>query len=149
MLRMREPENGKLELKMTSMIDVVFLLLIFFLVTLSIPREEGAIETTLARAPSELDGRVPPEVEDKQKELPDVLLHISRTAAGRVRKELNMQPVLNDGMLLERLTALREASPDGCVVIHCNADVPYAEMVNAIGIVQMARLKIAIAGLHG
>ncbi|MGB0767201.1 MAG: biopolymer transporter ExbD [Phycisphaeraceae bacterium] len=45
--------GGRFELKLTSMIDVVFLLLVFFVVTATFTHDEG---TLLATMPGEMDG---------------------------------------------------------------------------------------------
>ena len=61
--KVRAELQEKLELKMTPMIDVVFLLLIFFIVTLQIPREEAMIEAELPQARG--DGEVTAEDETR------------------------------------------------------------------------------------
>ena len=137
-------EAERIEIKMTSMIDMVFLLLIFFIVTLQYPREEGMIETRLPSAESVGEVTTP---DERPEEFEDIILRITKGPAGNVRKYVQGTHMLNDMVLLGRLEALRTLHENGRVVIQCQDDVPYEELVNAISLVQIARLKIAFADL--
>ena len=85
-------EQEKLELQMTSMIDVVFLLLVFFIVTLKIPKEEQLIETDLPKAKG--GGKTSAEQEERE-EFEDVLLTLvpDNIHAGRAKVLVNGQHV--------------------------------------------------------
>lgn len=141
----RAQGKEKLELQMTSMIDVVFLLLIFFIVTLAIPKEEAMIVTTLRGLEEPGPGPLPPV---PPKEFDDVVLLITRDEFGGVKRYMRNTPMLNDGMLLSYMRGFRELYPDGRVIIQCTDKVPYKELVSTIGLAQVADLKIGFADLH-
>lgn len=141
----RAKDGAKLELQMTSMIDVVFLLLIFFIVTLAIPKDEAMIETTLRGGES---GELVPPSPGPSQDFPDVVLRISRDESGNVKKYIRNTPMPNDGVLLGYLKEFRELYPDGRVVISCADKVPYKELVSAISLTRIADLTIAFADLH-
>jgi len=142
--RQRSEQEEKIELKMTSMIDVVFLLLIFFIVTLQIPREEAMIETNLPRA----RGTGEAVAEDEMKvEFEDVLLSLRR-ANGLVEIYVNQQPIPGTYMLIAKLKTFSELNPQGRVIIDCADNVPYKGLIEAISAAQIAELDISFANLR-
>jgi len=139
-------QEEKLELKMTGMVDVVFHLLIFFIVTLRIPREEGMIETELPRAKG--TGEVSAVQEQRRQEFEDVLLHIARDPqSGRVRTYVSNQLMRTPEQLLGRLKLFHDLNEQGRVVVKCEDDVPYQHLVEAISLVRAAGLPMAFADL--
>jgi biopolymer transport protein ExbD len=139
-------QDDELELKMTSMIDVVFLLLIFFIVTLQIPKQEAMIETELPQAsgpsPNEAVDEEPPE------EFEDILLTLQKDPnTGQVKTYVSGQWMMTPGQLASRLTMFRNINDSGRVVIRCQDEVPYKELVMAISIVQSVELPMAFADL--
>ena len=135
--------EDKIELKMTAMIDVVFLLLIFFIVTLQIPREEGMIETNLPKAEGVGETQAP---EEMRAEFEDVRLTLRKTA-GRVETCVNDQPVSSLKLLIARLKSFSELYPEGRVIINCADEVPYQDLIRAINAAQIAELTIAFSNL--
>ena len=139
-------QQEKLALQMTPMIDVVFQLLIFFVVTLSIPKEEAMIETELprARGGGEVVGTEP----QVREEFEDILLSIVKEpVTGRARIYVNNQWMMNSRQLLGRLEMFRSLNEKGRVVVQCGDDVPYKDLIEAISIVQIAELPMAFANL--
>src|SRR5687767_6443951 len=61
-MKLRKKELGKTELNMTAMIDIVFQLLIFFIMTFKISEQEGdfSIKMPLSGSGSAVDVLVPP-----------------------------------------------------------------------------------------
>ena len=142
--RRRAEQEEKIELKMTSMVDVVFLLLIFFIVTLSIPREEAMIETNLPKA----RGTGEAVAEDETKvEFEDVLLTL-RKSNGLVELYVNDQPIPGTYMLIAKLKTFSELYPEGRVIIDCDDKVPYRSLIEAISAAQIAELDISFANLR-
>ena len=136
----------KIELKMTSMIDCVFLLLIFFIASLRIPKDEAMIETLIPQAKGTGQATVTQELTGK--EFNDILLHIAVDEAGNVRKYLGDQWMIAPGQLLSRLKQFQELNENGRVVIQCDDRVPYKDLIEAISIVNLARLGISFANLR-
>lgn len=140
-------EDEQLELQMTSMIDVVFLLLIFFIVTLQIPKQEAMIETDLpqAKGPSRTES-----VDDEppEQEFEDILLDLQKDATtGEVKTFVSGQRMMTPGQLASRLRMFQNINESGRVVIRCQDEVPYKDLVMAISIVQNVELPMAFADL--
>ena len=139
-------QQEKLALQMTPMIDVVFQLLIFFIVTLNIPKEEAMIETELprARGGGEVTGTEP----QVREEFEDILLSIVKEpVTGQARIYVNNQWMMNSRQLLGRLEMFRNLNEKGRVVVQCGDNVPYKDLIEAISIVQIAELPMAFANL--
>jgi biopolymer transport protein ExbD len=139
-------QQEKLALQMTPMIDVVFQLLIFFIVTLNIPKEEAMIETELprARGAGEVTGQEP----QTREEFEDILLSIVKEpVTGQARIYVNNQWMMNSRQLLGRLEMFRNLNEKGRVVVQCGDNVPYKDLIEAISIVQIAELPMAFANL--
>lgn len=138
-------EEEKMELKMTSMIDVVFLLLIFFIVTLQIPEPEVMIETELPRADDVGLTEAERELED---EFEDLQLRILwNETAGRSEIRFNERPVPGQTQLLGLLRIAQRMHPTGRVIVMCDDDVPYDDLIQTISTVQMTELPMAFADL--
>ncbi len=139
-------DEEKMELKMTSMIDVVFLLLIFFIVTLQIPEPEVMIETELPAAQDEGEHTA---MEDMDiHEFRDLQLRLlwNETAA-RTEIRLNNEPVPGQRQLEGRLRLAHRLHPDGRIVIACDDDVPYNDLIQTIATIQLTNMPLAFADL--
>lgn len=138
-------DEDELELKMTSMIDVVFLLLIFFIVTLRIPEEEAMIETELPQAagPGQQTGTT-----EEREEFEDILLTLRKDdTTGQVKTYVSGQWMMSPEQLASRLKMFRNINENGRVVVRCQDEVPYKKLVEAISIVQYVELPMAFADL--
>ena len=142
----RTQQEDKMELKMTSMIDVVFLLLIFFIVTLDIPKQEGMIDTELPKATGTGKTTTDEEQEERQ-EFEDIMLTITQDASGKVKTHVQGQWMMNYSQLRGKLRMYSRLKDDARVVVRCANDVPYKHLVKAISIVQMAGLPLAFANV--
>ncbi len=139
-------EEEKMELKMTSMIDVVFLLLIFFIVTLQIPQPEVMIETELPRADEE--GEHTAEEELDREEFMDLRLRLAWNATtNRSEIRLNEEPVRGWRQLEGRLTMAHRLHPDGRIIVACDDEVPYDDLIQAISSIQASGLPMVFADL--
>lgn len=139
-------QDDELELRMTSMIDVVFLLLIFFIVTLQIPEQEAMIETELPQATG--PGKSTAEEEQEREEFEDILLTLRKDpSTGKVKTFVSGQWMTTPGRLARRLTMFRNINENGRVVVRCQDKVPYKDLVMAISVVQSVELPMAFADL--
>lgn len=140
-----QQEEDKMEIKMTGMIDVVFLLLIFFIVTMQIPEPEVMIETELPRA--EGVGESEAEEEDRE-DFEDLRLHLVwNETADRAEITFNNQSIPGQDQLRSRLEMAHRLHPDGRVIIMSDDDVPYDDLIQTISTVQMTDLAMAFADL--
>lgn len=139
-------DDEELELRMTSMIDVVFLLLIFFIVTLKIPEDEAMIETYVPEAAG--TGDVQAEKETKE-EFKDIMLTLRKeSGSGEVKTFVSGQRMRSAGQLANRLKMFRNINDEGRVVVECADDVPYADLIEAISVVQAVELPMAFGNLN-
>jgi biopolymer transport protein ExbD len=140
-MRVKPGQEEKLELNMTPMIDVVFQLLIFFMVTLRIPPTEAIIETALPKAKG--PGEVSNDVIKDEEEFEDIRLIIAKDQTGTVQRFVNQMMVRSDRQLKSQLVTMKGIHAKGRVVVVCGDDVPYQHLVRAISLVQEAGLPIA------
>ncbi|MCA9175420.1 MAG: biopolymer transporter ExbD [Planctomycetales bacterium] len=130
-----------LDVAMTPMIDVVFLLLVFFVWTASFSIVEYALPTavtqTAGNQPANLDTPPPPEA--------DFDNVVVRVLAGP-RFELNGQTLETISELQERLREISSVRTDTPTVIHPDADVAMGAAVDAFDAARSAGFtKVAFA----
>ena len=134
----RRVEAERVSLRLTPMIDVVFLLLVFFMYTARFRTLEGQLGVFLPR------GRASAEVaEELKKEMKSVTLSL-RWEAGRTSVTLEGAEFQDTdpeqlfgyldlrGAVTTKLLRLRELVPDSDIVIDSSFDVPVEYFVGAI-----------------
>lgn len=135
-MRRKRADDGHKEatLDITSTIDVVFLLLIFFIATIQLPDPEANIRAFLPREDIAETG---PGDEAEPEETKDETV-IRITMRGARTLELNGAPVAGGYRELDtRLGALKRVAVDGVdtrVILDAGPDVPYRFVVNALDI---------------
>lgn len=132
MYRIRKPratENA--EINLTPMLDIVFIMLIFFVVTTSFVKESG-IEVN--RPASQTSERV---------ERGNLLIAI--TPQGQIW--LAGEPVAL-GALAPRIKRLREQNPEGSVIIQGDTDAPVGLLVKVMDQVRLAGVKRMAIAAH-
>lgn len=135
MLLTRQKQNPVApQLNMASMVDVVFLLLIFFMCTSSFTQIEDKLTTQLSQIGS---GTTQETIE-----LPPVHIHLQRSASGAVliscENEIFRESEYNN--FLKKLTEWR-AIDDMRVIIEGEGTVPFGSMVRAIDACYQADLR--------
>ncbi len=120
-MRKRKKNKGEAaKLEMTPMIDVVFQLLIFFIVTL---KQEDIL--------SHLDvSRPAPSKETKQEAQPDELLTIMVFSGGYI---MNGQR-FTIGAIDKKLTKVASFSKDVPVIIKCTPDSPHGRLIALLNV---------------
>jgi len=132
----------KMEINMTPMIDVVFQLLIFFLVTLKMPRSEVMIETDLPTAKG--PGTIKTDIPTPDEEFEDIRLVIYKDpSTGAVQRYINDMMVRSDSQLYSQLTNMKKLYAKGRVIVICADNVAYKYVVRTITIVQQSELPMA------
>jgi len=134
----RRVEPERVSLRLTPMIDVVFLLLVFFMFAARFRTLEGQLGVFLPK------GRASPEIaEELKKEMKAVTLSL-RWVDGRPRVTLEgaefeetdpeqLFGYLNlTGALTAKLLKLKELIPDSAIVIDSSFDLPAEYFVGAI-----------------
>jgi biopolymer transport protein ExbD len=121
---------------MTSMIDVVFLLLIFFVCTAAGQIREWLIPTELPAAGS-VEAALP--VVPEESWSVEVWLTLTRDAAARKTLiEMNGSLFDDPAILIERLNQLAEIGPESPVILDISADVPLEDWLRIYDACQTA-----------
>lgn len=126
-VRNTSSEKESSQLQMSAMIDVVFLLLIFFVMTFQITAVEGDVPIDMAQASDTAGGDPPREFQ----------LHVHLYAS----PDGTLEYIQLDGRRLSTIGELRGAinglvdtvSPDDCyVILHSDPDLQYQHAMDAI-----------------
>jgi len=123
-----------LEVKMTPMIDVVFLLLVFFVWTSSFELPEFDLPSAIAQAPdlgssSDADSNPPIEVFD------EIVIRLI-AVEDRVRIEMNGQPVEDSQTLKGRIAKILRIGVQPPVIVDPDPTVSMAEAVRIYDLVR-------------
>jgi biopolymer transport protein ExbD len=131
-LKLQIKQQEEPEINLTPLIDVVFLMLIFFMVTTTFIRE-GTLELSL------------PEASPEPRE--SVTQHMELVISARGDYFLDGQPLVNRQARTVRLALERLAGEGGTgLIIRADADTPHQAVVTALDAAGQAGLKhISIA----
>ncbi len=128
--------SGELEIKMTPMIDVVFLLLIFFVWTASFQIVEQllpssvSMEKSAAGAASQVE--IPPEELDFEQVVVRLLWQ-----DGHIAWTINQAPVGSLKELRSRLAGIAKIKSDAPVVIDPDAEVPLGHVIDVYDVARL------------
>ncbi len=126
-------KKKRCEIQLTSLIDVVFQLLIFFMIT-----------TTFSKVVTKLDVKLPEAKAVVEQRKKNTIIEISLDGKVAFNGDLVTYPQLNN-----RLEEVAQVNPDEVVIIKADKTVEYGLVVKAIGMCKSHRLnKIAMAALQ-
>lgn len=137
-------DQSGLEIKMTPMIDVVFLLLVFFVWTASFHAVEYLLPSSLSQQlgnASVIDSP-PPEAEFE-----DVIVRIL-WQDDQVVWQVNGQDVLSLDEVKQRLQLVAGIKTDAPVILHPDEEVPVGDVIDVYDISRIAgfdKIQFAIA----
>ena len=127
-------DEDYIQLNLTAMVDVVMLLIIFFVSNLKFPKEEGALSANLPRAGrAAQQGEAPPKI-DK------VVIGLDYTGS-RINVIVNNQPIGGLTQLDTKLFLLQRQIPEAEVTLDVRPDVPYDYVVNVFNICAKRNFK--------
>lgn len=112
------------ELELAPMIDVVFLLLIFFIVTWQFARFERNMDISVPAAE---------ETDDTKQTVGEIILNVREN--GEVI--LNGSVVSSDDLIL-RLGAISEAYPDQAVILRGDSKATFQHIINVLDLIKKA-----------
>ena len=135
-MRIPEHDRDREFGSMTPMIDVVFLLLIFFVVTASSQVREAFLPTDLQKSGVVQSDLPPPEEENLTVEI--WLNLIFDGGSDQTFVDMNGTVYNNVGKLKEQLRALAELGPENPVILDINPDVPLRDVVDVYDTCQAA-----------
>jgi biopolymer transport protein ExbD len=139
-------DQGGLEIKMTPMIDVVFLLLVFFVWTASFHAVEYLLPSSLSQQlgnAAVIDSQAPP----PEVEFEDVIVRIV-WQDDHVVWQVNGQDVLSLGEVKQRLQLVAGIKTDAPVILHPDEEVPVGDVIDIYDISRIAgfdKIQFAIA----
>ncbi len=131
-MAIKHEEEPSVEVQLTPLIDCVFLLLIFFLVSSQLKKVEKRLDVKLPDA----------QVVKTYKATPDII-SVGVTARGNLY--VNARPV-GAGGLLDALRAAKAARPGCRVVLDGDVHAPFRAVVQALDACAMQGLEVA--GIH-
>jgi biopolymer transport protein ExbD len=131
-IRKREDRDPETQLQLSSLIDVVFLLLVFFVLTFRIVAMEGDFNVRMATLPE------PGTLVDV--DLPPMQVRLQADSEGALTTvELNGQRLAGPDGLRNRLLSLAESNstasgllPNSEMVLHCDPNLKYDYVVQII-----------------
>lgn len=136
----------ELEIKMTPMIDVVFLLLVFFVWTASFHAVEYLLPSSLSQKQgtdqTTNQAEPPPEVEFE-----DIVIRIT-FVDDRPAWSVNGQPAASLTEVHDRLTLVADIKTDSPVILHPDESVPVGNVIDVYDATRLAgfsQIQFAIA----
>ncbi len=131
-MSLKRPQNLMAEFSMASMTDVIFLLLVFFMVTSTFVFPT-AIEVNL------------PEGTDQSSEKPSTRVFVDSLGYYHVSfDDAALQPVAKDSLAMV-LTDYNKENPDKGIAVYADADVKYGKVVEVLNIGAENSLKMVLA----
>jgi biopolymer transport protein ExbD len=127
--------RGELDIKMTPMIDVVFLLLVFFVWTASFQIVERVLPSNLAAVVGTLPANadeIPPPEEDFDK----IVVRV-RWLDGQPAWTINDTQVVSLPQIRSRLEAIADIKRDAPVILHPDQDVPLGHVIDLYDITRL------------
>jgi biopolymer transport protein ExbD len=140
--------QGTLEVPMTPMIDVVFLLLIFFVWTTSFAIPESDLLTPVSAPLASAGGQGNSNRNSLTPSVDEIVVRI-RTAPDGIELTLNEQPVENPSLLVTRLTEILKLGLQPPVIVAPDGRVPMSEAVKVFDVARSAgadRVLFAVEG---
>lgn len=138
--------QGELEIKMTPMIDVVFLLLVFFVWTASFHAVEYLLPSSLSQQlgnAAVIESQAPP----PEAEFEDVVVRML-WQDDHVTWQVNGQDVLSLDEVKQRLQLVAGIKADAPVILHPDEGVPVGDVIDVYDISRIAgfdKIQFAIA----
>lgn len=118
------------DIMMTPMIDVVFLLLVFFLATASFDRVEQILPSGVSEAPQAVSGTAATQTEQLPvKEVDEIVVRLENNGSGQLRIVLNDSPQTDTRQLVAQLSQIIKIRNDVPVIINPANDLPTNEVI--------------------
>ncbi len=118
--------NPPIELNLTSMIDVIFLLLIFFVCTSSFDEPEKKLPTKIAsQGPAQTRQRP-----QEERDLEDIVVQINADPSSGVQYAIDGKNYASLREVEKTLDALREIDPNSPVVLNPDKSVPIESVLD-------------------
>ncbi len=127
--------RGDVDVKMTPMIDVVFLLLVFFIWTASFHIVEQVLPSSVSAQhgtdPTSTDEPPPPD-----EDFEDIVIRILWTD-DRPAWRINDEPSASLADVQSTLQTIARIKPDAPVILHPDSDVPLGHVIDAYDVTRL------------
>jgi biopolymer transport protein ExbD len=136
--------RGRLEVKMTPMIDVIFLLLIFFVCTASFQAAEEVLPTNLS-LPGTVDADIP--VDPEWEDLEQIVINLF-WRAGRVRWQISGRDYDRLEDVRAVLAAMAGFKADLPVILDVDGNVPLENVIDVYDLcrqIGLRRIQFAVS----
>lgn len=125
-------KSSSMDIMMTPMIDVVFLLLIFFLTTSSFEKIEMLLPSSVTEASDTAKaGSAAPTAEPLQTEVDEIVVLLNTGPQGEPQIVLNDQPLNSLPELIQRLSAIRKVRRDVPVILEPSDEIATLHVIEA------------------
>jgi biopolymer transport protein ExbD len=128
------PRTG-LEIPMTPLIDVVFLLLVFFLLTARFHAAERLLPSRVSAPQASGAGR-PQETPPPEEDFDEVVVRILWTG-GRPAWQVNGQSLAGLGEVRDILAAVARVKSDAPVILHPDSAVPLGHVIDVYDVTRL------------
>ena len=130
--------RGRLDVKMTPMIDVIFLLLIFFVCTVSFQAPEEVLPTNLS-LPGAIDSPLP--VEPELEDLDEIIVKVSWEEGRAVCRINQGEPRALEEVRAVLVAIARRVKPDVPVILDVAGQVPMEGVIDVYDLCRQAGLE--------
>ena len=138
-----------MELKMTSLIDVVFLLLIFFVWTASFRIAEYTLPSSISESAAAGASASAAEPPPPEADFPEVVVRVSN-AAGQLAWRVNEEPVGSLQDVRAKLAQVFQIYREAPVIIHPEASVALGDVIDLYDVTRVVGFaKVQFAASQG
>ncbi|NJK92110.1 MAG: biopolymer transporter ExbD [Blastochloris sp.] len=126
-MKIRRPDDDNLELQMASMMDCIFILLIFFVVTTTMKKVQKILPIELPETAAALSRPEPAK---------EIVLSVDATG----QKYFNSEPVTTSA-LLDKLKEVALSNPQQALRLDADRDARYSDIVELVEAAQFQGLR--------
>jgi len=130
--------QSKMEIQMTSMIDVVFLLLVYFVWTAGFMIAEKILPSNVSAAAG--SAAAPDEPPPPEADFENIVIRV-QSGVGGVNWQVNGQPQEGLRQVIDFLTRIVRIKPDAPVILHPDPNVPLGDVIDAYDAARRAGIK--------
>jgi biopolymer transport protein ExbD len=142
-------KSSSMDIMMTPMIDVVFLLLIFFLTTSSFEKLEMLLPSSVTEASDTTQaGAAAPTAEPIQTEVDEIIVQLNTGPQGEPQIALNDQPLNGLTELTQKLAAIRKVRRDVPVILEPTDDIATLHVIETYDAIRQIGFSSVFLATH-
>jgi biopolymer transport protein ExbD len=142
-------KSSSMDIMMTPMIDVVFLLLIFFLTTSSFEKIEMLLPSSVTEASDATTaGTAEATTEPSQTEVDEVIVQLKTGPQGEPQITLNEQPLSGLPELTQKLAAIRKVRRDVPVILEPTDNIATLHVIETYDTIRQIGFSSVFLATH-